>query len=92
MVESAGPEDRGAPASRCLTAWRVVDDAVRREVLEALDGLGETDTVTGWSQRLESRAAVTDTALRDLRDSYLAMAAQVSRARLAQTDRRRAGQ
>lgn len=92
MDESAAPAGGGPLPTRCVAAWRAVDDAVRSEVLEALDGLVPGETVAAWSHRLERRAAVTDTALRELRDSYLALAAHASRARLAPVDPSRAPQ
>jgi hypothetical protein len=74
MDDRAGTQARATPAGRCITAWVVVDNAVRGEVLQALDGLADDQSIEAWSQRLQARAAVTDTALRDLRDSYLALA------------------
>lgn len=61
------------PAARCFQAWRRVDDAVRSEVLTAIEGLGPDDSVHLWSARLAAHATTTDTALRYLRDSYLGL-------------------
>lgn len=76
MDEPAPPASGTTAPARCLAAWRVLDDALRREVLDALDGPTGASDVAAWRQRLDDRAAVTDAALEGLRLHYRELSAR----------------